>query len=92
VLSLLLRSASIKPPATAGLQQWAGGLQPQIAFDRTVSRLFFFGPPSFDKTTTELHLHAEKLTETVLHLNLGHFMVFFLFCFVCLAFSPLMRQ
>jgi hypothetical protein len=26
---------------------------------------------SFDETTTELHLHAEKLTEMVLHLNLG---------------------
>jgi hypothetical protein len=63
---------------------------------RTVSRLFFF-LPSFDETTTELHLHAEKLTETVLHLNLGYFVGFFvlfcavLFCFV-LAFSPLMRQ
>jgi hypothetical protein len=42
--------------------------------------LFFLS--SFDETTTELHLHAEKLTETVLHLNLGHFVVFFLFCFV----------
>jgi hypothetical protein len=40
----------------------------------------FFFLPTFDETTTELHLHAEKLTETVLHLNLGHF-VGFLFCF-----------
>jgi hypothetical protein len=40
---------------------------------RTVSRLFFFSLPTFDKKTTELHLHVEKLTETVLHLNLGHF-------------------
>jgi hypothetical protein len=61
---------------------------------RTVSRLFFFLLSSFDETTTKLHLHAEKLTETVLHLNLGHFVVFlfhfvwFCFCF----FSPLMRQ
>jgi hypothetical protein len=50
---------------------------------RSVSRLFFFSLPTFDEKTTELHLHAEKLTETVLHLNLGHFVGFFvLFCFV----------
>jgi hypothetical protein len=43
--------------------------------------LFFLS--SFDETTTELHLHAEKLTVTVLHLNLGHFVGFFvLFCVV----------
>jgi hypothetical protein len=56
---------------------------------RTVSRLFSF-LPSFDETTTELHLHAEKLSETVLHLNLGHFVVFLLFCFVWfgLVFFP----
>jgi hypothetical protein len=56
--------------------------------------LFFH--PSFDETTTEVHLHAEKLTETVLHLNLGHFVVFFLFGLVWFGlvcfFSPLMRQ
>jgi hypothetical protein len=34
--------------------------------------LFFLFLPTFDKRTTELHLQAEKLTETVLHLNLGH--------------------
>jgi hypothetical protein len=28
---------------------------------------------SFDETTTKLHLHAEKLTGSVLHLHLGHF-------------------
>jgi hypothetical protein len=39
--------------------------------------------PTFDETTTELHLHAEKLTETVLHLNLGHFVGFFCFVFFC---------
>jgi hypothetical protein len=49
--------------------------------------LFFFfnlhSLPTFDETTTELYLHAEKLTETVLHLNLGHIVgVFFLFCVV----------
>jgi hypothetical protein len=26
-------------------------------------------------------MHDEKFTETVLHLNFGHFVVFFLFCF-----------
>jgi hypothetical protein len=47
---------------------------------RTVSRLFFFPLflPTFDERTTELHLQAEKLTETVLHLNLGHLVGFFL--------------
>jgi hypothetical protein len=46
---------------------------------RTVSRLFFFSLflPTFDERTTELHLHAEKLTETVSHLNLGHLVGFF---------------
>jgi hypothetical protein len=54
----------------------------------------FFTLPAFDETTTELRLHAEKLTETVLHLNLGHFVgVFFVLCsFVLFYFSPLMRQ
>jgi hypothetical protein len=46
---------------------------------RTVSRLFFFLCLStFDERTTKLHLQAEKLTETVLHLNLGHLVGFFL--------------
>jgi hypothetical protein len=52
---------------------------------QTVSR-HFFSLPTFDKITTELHLHAEKFTQTVLHLNLGHFVGFFFF------FPPLMRQ
>jgi hypothetical protein len=52
---------------------------------RTVSRLFFSSLPTFDEKTTELHLHAEKPTETVLHLNLGHFVGFF-FCFVWLFY------
>jgi hypothetical protein len=50
--------------------------------------LFFLS--SFDETTTELHLQAEKLTETVLHLNWDTLWVFFcfvLFCFV--LFFPL---
>jgi hypothetical protein len=54
---------------------------------RTVSRLFFifslFTLPTFDETTIRLCLYAEKLIETVLHLNLGHFVGFCLFvCFV----------
>jgi hypothetical protein len=62
---------------------------------RTVSRLFFFSLPTFDEKTTELHLHAEKFTETILDLNLGQFVGFF--CFVLCGFglfyfSPLMRQ
>jgi hypothetical protein len=44
---------------------------------------------SFDETTTKLHLHAEKLTEIVLHLNLGHFVGFFCCCFGFLVFFPL---
>jgi hypothetical protein len=61
--------------------------------DRIVSRLFF-SLPTFDEKTTKLHLHAEKLTETVLHLNLGKFVGFFfaLCSFVLFYFSPLMRQ
>jgi hypothetical protein len=37
----------------------------------------FFTLPTFDETTTELHLHTEKLTEAVLHLNLGQLVGFF---------------
>jgi hypothetical protein len=49
-----------------------------------LQNLFFFSLPTFEEKTTELHLHAEKLTETVLHLNLGHFVGFFFpFFFVC---------
>jgi hypothetical protein len=67
---------------------------------RTVSRIFFFSLffPTFDERTTKLHLHAEKLTEPVLHLNLGH-LVGLCVCvcacvcsFVLLYASPLMRQ
>jgi hypothetical protein len=52
---------------------------------RTVSRVFFFflSLPTFDEKTTNLHLHAEKLTETVLHLNLGHFVGFIFFVQFC---------
>jgi hypothetical protein len=58
---------------------------------QTCLQTLFFSLPTFDEKTTELHLHAEKLTETVLHLNLGH-MVGFFFCTVLLNVSPLMRQ
>jgi uncharacterized BrkB/YihY/UPF0761 family membrane protein len=60
---------------------------------------FIFNPlsvslPTFDEKTTKLHLHAEKLTENVLHLNLGHFVgCFFCVCsFVLFYVSPLIRQ
>jgi hypothetical protein len=46
---------------------------------RTDSRLFFFlCLPTFDDRTTKLHLQAEKLTETILHLKLGHLVGFVL--------------
>jgi hypothetical protein len=67
----------------------AAGRQATVAdnIHRTVSRLFFFSLPTFDEKTTELHLHAEKLTATVLHLNLGHFVGFLgLFCAVLFYF------
>jgi hypothetical protein len=43
---------------------------------------------------TELELHVEGLTETVLHLNFGYFVLFcFVFLFVLLfVFSPLIRH
>jgi hypothetical protein len=85
------------------LTQLAGKPQLHIAIHRPVSRFFFFSLPTFDEKTTELHLHAEKLTESALHLNLGHFVGFFVFLgfffcllvlcgFVLFYFSPLMRQ
>jgi hypothetical protein len=55
---------------------------------RPVSGLFFLSLPTFDEKTTELHLHTEILTETVLHLNLGHFVGLFWFCF-CFFFLVL---
>jgi hypothetical protein len=69
----------------------AAGRQATVADTilRTVSRLFFFSLPTIDEKTTKLHLYAEKLTETVLHLNLGHFVglfFFFLFCVVLFYF------
>jgi hypothetical protein len=44
---------------------------------------------------TELKPHAERLTETVLHLNLGYFVVCFFVCFFVLFFGvffPLSRD
>jgi hypothetical protein len=46
---------------------------------------------SFDDTTNKLHLYTEKLTETVLHLNLGHFVVFWFFL-VFLLFDETMTE
>jgi hypothetical protein len=81
------------PPATAGWQQQTGKPQPQKAIHRPVSRLFFNSLLTFDEKTTELHLNAEKLTETVLHLDLGQLEGFpFLCSFVLLYVSPLMTQ
>jgi hypothetical protein len=65
---------------------------------RTVSRLFFFlFLPTFDDRTTELHLHAEKLTETVFELGTLSGVFFLCVCvcvcrFVLLYASPLMSN
>jgi hypothetical protein len=64
----------------AGRQATATDSHPQ-----TCLQTFLFSLPTFDEKTTELHLHAEKLTETVLHLNLGHFVGFFFF--LCYTFD-----
>jgi hypothetical protein len=83
-------------PATAGWQQQGGKPQLQIPFSELSPDFFFLCLPTFDERTTKLHPQAEKLTETVLHLNLGHLVGFF-FCacvcrFVLLYLSPLTRQ
>jgi hypothetical protein len=39
----------------------------------------YFSLSTFDEKTSELHMQAEKLTETVLHLNFGHLVGFFFF-------------
>jgi hypothetical protein len=61
---------------------------------QTCLQTLFFSLPITDKKTTKLQLHAKKHTETVLHLNLGHFVGFFFggCSFVLLYASPLMRQ
>jgi hypothetical protein len=55
--------------ASSNSRLTAVGRKPQLqtAIHRSVSRLFFFSLPTFEEKTTKLHLHAEKLTETVLH-------------------------
>jgi hypothetical protein len=84
--------------ATSNSRLTAAGKQATAADTilRTIPRLFFLFLPTFDERTTELHLHAEKLTKTVLHLNLGHLVGFFVCACVCsfvlLYVSPLMRQ
>jgi hypothetical protein len=68
------------PPATAGSQQQAGKPQLQKPFSELSPDSFFFlCVPTFDERTTDLHLQAEKLIETILHLNLGHLVGFFLY-------------
>jgi hypothetical protein len=69
--------------ATSNSTPTAVGRQTTAAdtIHRTVFRLFhFLFIPISDERITELHLHAEKLTETVLHLNLGHLVEFFFLC------------
>jgi hypothetical protein len=51
----------------------------------TLFFFFLFSLPTFHETTTKLWLHAEKLTETVLHLNLGHFVGFLLLLLFCVV-------
>jgi hypothetical protein len=79
--------------ASSNSRLTAGGRQATVedTILRTVPRLFFFlCLPTFDERTTELHLHTEKLTETVLHLNLGNLVGFF-FVRVCVVLFYFMR-
>jgi hypothetical protein len=82
--------------ASSNSRLTAVGRQATAADSHSHNRLqtffFLFSLPTFDETTTKLCLHAEKLTETILHLNLGHLVGFFLFCAVLFYFTPLMRQ
>jgi hypothetical protein len=80
---------------------FAAGRQVTVADTSELSpdSFFFLFLHTFDERTTELHLQAEKLTETVLHLNLGHLVGLLCVCvcvcvysFVLLYASPLMRQ
>jgi hypothetical protein len=66
----------------AGRQATASDRQSQ----NCLQTLFLFFFSSFDETMTELELHAEGLTETVLHLNLGYFVLFSFWFFVCFVF------
>jgi hypothetical protein len=80
---ICINKASSNSRLTAeGKQATAPGSHSQ----NCLQTLFFL--LTFDETKTELHLHAEKFTEIVLHLNLRHCGVFVLFCFVFLVFLP----
>jgi hypothetical protein len=65
--------------ASSNSRLTAAGRQAAAAdnHSQTCLQTFFSSLPTFDEKATELHLHAEKITETVLHLNLGHFVGFF---------------
>jgi hypothetical protein len=85
VLSSLLRSVINKASSNSWLTavgRWAKASD--IHSQNCLHTLFFsfFLFSSFDETTTKLQPHAERLTETVLHLHLGYFVVYSLFCFV----------
>jgi hypothetical protein len=47
------------------------------SYSQSYFQTLFVSLPTFYEKTTELHLHDEKLTENVLHLNLGHLVGFF---------------
>jgi hypothetical protein len=72
--------------ASSNSRLTAAGRQATAADSHSETSLqsLFFSLSTFEEKTTELHLHAEKLTETVLHLNLGH-LVGFVFVFVFLV-------
>jgi hypothetical protein len=66
------------PPATAGWQQLAGKPQPQIPFTELSPDSFFFSLSlSLMRKQPNYTCMLKNLTETVLHLNLGHFVGFF---------------
>jgi hypothetical protein len=75
--------------ASSNSRLTAGGRQATASDSHSQNcfQTLFFPLPTFDETTTKLHLHAEKLTETVLHLNLEHFVGSFLFCAVLFCFA-----
>jgi hypothetical protein len=72
--------------ATSNSRLTAAGRQATAAdsHSQTCLQTLFFPLPIFEEKTTELHLHAEKLTETVLHFNVGHLVGFFPFSFFLL--------
>jgi hypothetical protein len=80
------------PPATAGWEQQAGAGKPQLQIpfsELSPDSFFFLSLPTLDEKTTKLYLHAEKLTETILHLNLGHFVGGFLCAVLFYFMRPL---